>query len=58
MPPRPNPNALRRGPRFPLCLPLVELDAAKADAAARGLSLAGHVRALLRQWRKEHPTRR
>jgi len=49
-----DPKALRRGPRFILAIPAEELAQAQADAAARSMSLAAHIRALLRQWRKEH----
>jgi len=47
-----NPQALRRGPKFILAIPAEELEAAQADAAKRGLSLAGHVRDVLKRWRK------
>jgi hypothetical protein len=54
-----DPKALRRtGKPLHVLLPLDEHEAAIEDAAARGLSLAGHVRALLKQWRREHPARR
>jgi hypothetical protein len=54
----PNPKALRRAPALLVHLPPDEHAAAREDARARGMTAPGHVRALLRQWRKEHPVRR
>jgi hypothetical protein len=53
-----NPKALRRAPAILVHLPPDEHAAAREDARARMLTVPGHVRALLRQWRKEHPARR
>jgi len=50
---RPNPGALRRtGKRLNMLLPPDEHAAATRDAAQRDMSLADHVRDLLRQWRR------
>lgn len=50
--PRPsNPNALRRtGKHIHLLLPADEHEAYQRDAEARGVSLAEHVRRLLKRW--------
>lgn len=46
------PDALRRASSFRVPIPAKDLELARKDAEARGMSLAGHVRALLRDWRK------
>lgn len=51
-----DPNALSRtGDHVHVLMPVSEADDAHRAATARGLSLAAHVRDLLKRWSRRHP---